>query len=657
MTHRSVRLHAVIKKVDWPFSAADPNGTMAGIRKLPSVLVDRIAAGEVVERPASVVKELVENSIDAGATHVIVETQAGGMQSILIRDNGSGIPFDELPLAVERHATSKIESLDDLEHILSYGFRGEALAAISSVSYLEIRSTHAGADTGGLLRARGGTIEEHRIDAPTEGTGIHVQELFYTTPARRKFLKSERSEDTAIHKELLRLAFAAPELHLEYYRDGKPIFNLPSDNDLRSRIATVYGPDFAARLLYVEERRDALVLTGFIGDDRSYRSQADRQFTTVNRRPVEIRHLPFFVRKAYGELIPEGGKPIFFLNLEVDSTRLDVNVHPTKKEVRLTDEALLHGLIMAACQRALFPDTPLPFLRGKSDDESRYVTDEPGSQGSSPFLSADSSGGFPSSYQPGSPSQADRTAAFREQLREGASPAPLLYPVDELLSAGMSVREERAYPVRPPETTAKRSFVPIRHFGVIFGTYILAEGENEFYLIDQHTAHERINFEKKRRELEARRFQRQILLHPIALDYDAQEAEQILSQQERLLQAGFVLEELGPGQLVLREAPDFLEPGEEKELVEHAIERLSGGEDLVRVYDEYAAMKACKASVKKNDILSPEIISGILRQLGECEQPSRCPHGRPTVLRFTRAELDRLFLRTGFGKQIDASSE
>ncbi|KAB2935370.1 MAG: DNA mismatch repair endonuclease MutL [Leptonema illini] len=631
MTHRSVRLHAVIKKVDWPFSAADPNGTMAGIRKLPSVLVDRIAAGEVVERPASVVKELVENSIDAGATHVIVETQAGGMQSILIRDNGSGIPFDELPLAVERHATSKIESLDDLEHILSYGFRGEALAAISSVSYLEIRSTHAGADTGGLLRARGGTIEEHRIDAPTEGTGIHVQELFYTTPARRKFLKSERSEDTAIHKELLRLAFAAPELHLEYYRDGKPIFNLPSDNDLRSRIATVYGPDFAARLLYVEERRDALVLTGFIGDDRSYRSQADRQFTTVNRRPVDIRHLPFFVRKAYGELIPDGGKPIFFLNLEVDSTRLDVNVHPTKKEVRLTDEALLHGLIMAACQRALFPDTPLPFLRGKSDDESRYVT--------------------------GSPSQTDRTAAFREQLREGASPAPLLYPVDELLSAGMAVREERAYPVRPPETTTKRSFVPIRHFGVIFGTYILAEGENEFYLIDQHTAHERINFEKKRRELEARRFQRQILLHPIALDYDAQEAEQILSQQERLLQAGFVLEELGPGQLVLREAPDFLEPGEEKELVEHAIERLSGGEDLVRVYDEYAAMKACKASVKKNDILSPEIISGILRQLGECEQPSRCPHGRPTVLRFTRAELDRLFLRTGFGKQIDASSE
>ena len=630
---------------------------MAGIRKLPSVLVDRIAAGEVVERPASVVKELVENSIDAGATHVIVETQAGGMQSILIRDNGSGIPFDELPLAVERHATSKIKSLDDLEHILSYGFRGEALAAISSVSYLEIRSTQAGADTGGLLRARGGTIEEHRIDAPTEGTGIHVQELFYTTPARRKFLKSERSEDTAIHKELLRLAFAAPELHLEYYRDGKPIFNLTSDNDLRSRIATVYGPDFAARLLYVEERRDALVLTGFIGDDRSYRIQADRQFTTVNRRPVDIRHLPFFVRKAYGELIPGGGKPIFFLNLEVDSTRLDVNVHPTKKEVRLTDEALIHGLIMAACQRALFPDTPLPFLRGKSNDESRYVTDKPGSEGSSPFLSANSSGGSSSGYHPVPSSQADRTAAFRAQRREGASPAPLLYSVDELLSAGMSVREEQAYPVRSSETTAKRSFVPIRHFGVIFGTYILAEGENEFYLIDQHTAHERINFERKRRELEARRFQRQILLHPIALDYDAQEAEQILSQQERLLQAGFVLEELGPGQLVLREAPDFIEPGEEKELVEHAIERLSGGEDLVRVYDKYAAMKACKASVKKNDILSPEIISDILRQLGECKQPSRCPHGRPTVLRFTRAELDRLFLRTGFGKQIDGSSE
>lgn len=622
---------------------------MAGIRKLPSVLVDRIAAGEVVERPASVVKELVENSIDAGATHVFVETQAGGMQSILIRDNGSGIPFDELPLAVERYATSKIESLDDLEHIHSYGFRGEALAAISSVSYLEIRSTHTGASTGGLLRARGGAIEEHRIDAPTEGTSIHVQELFYTTPARRKFLKSERSEDSAIHKELLRLAFAAPGLHIEYYRDGKLIFNLPSNNNLHSRIATVYGPDFAARLLYVEEKQDSLFLTGFIGDDRSYRSQADRQFTTVNRRPVDIRHLPFFVRKAYGELIPDGGRPIFFLNLEVDSRRLDVNVHPTKKEVRLTDEALLHGLIMAACQRALFPDAPLPFLRGKHN-ESRYLVNG-AEQRASSHLSAMTSDRFPSGYQPGSPSEGDRKAAFRD------SPVPLLHPLDELLSTGMSVREEHTYPVRSSGTTAKRSFVPVRHFGVIFGTYILAEGENEFYLIDQHTAHERINFEKKRRELEARRFQRQILLNPITLDYDAQETEQILLQEERLLQAGFVLEKPGPGQLVLREVPDFLEPGEEKELVEHAIERLSGGDDLVRVYDEYAAMKACKASVKKNDFLSPEIISHILRELGECEQPSRCPHGRPTVLRFTRAELDRLFLRTGFGKRIDASSE
>lgn len=603
-------------------------GPMPAIRKLSSVLVDRIAAGEVIERPASVVKELVENSIDAGANHVIVETQAGGMQSILVRDNGSGIPFDQLPLAVERHATSKIGSIDDLDHILSYGFRGEALAAISSVSYVEIRSTHAGADTGGLLRCRGGTIEEHVIDAPAEGTTILVQELFYSTPARRKFLKSERSEDAAIHKELLRLAFSVPELHLEYYRDGKPILQLPPDKDLIGRIGSVYGNDVASRLLYVEEKRDALTVSGYIGNDRFYRSQPDRQFVMVNRRPVEIRNVPFFVRKAYGELIPDGGKPVFFLHFEVDSTRLDVNVHPAKKEVRLSDEASLHSILMAACHRALFPDTPLPFLRN--------ATEPPAATKQSPASDA----------------------AFRQQLRQGSSPAPLLYPVDELISAGMPVREERSFAVRQeePAEEVKQSFVPLRHFGVIFGTYILAEGEDEFYLIDQHTAHERINFEKKRRELEERRFQRQILLHPIPLDYDEQECEQILSQSDRLLDAGFVLEELGPGKLVLREAPDFLEPGEEKEIVEHAIARLSGGEDLVRVYDEYAAMKACKASVKKNDILSPEVISTVLRQLGQCEQPSRCPHGRPTILRFTRAELDRLFLRTGFGKKMDATA-
>lgn len=620
-----------------------PNRCMPSrIHRLPSVLVDRIAAGEVVDRPASVIKELVENSLDAGADHIIVETTAGGLDSILIIDNGSGISFDQLPLAIERHATSKITDLRDLEQILTYGFRGEALAAIASVSYLELHSSAANSGEGGKIRSRGGQLQGHEPAAPIQGTSVLVQELFYATPARKKFLKSQKAEDIAVHREILRLALARPGVHIEYRRDGKDVLNVPAETDLLSRISRIYGPEFAAQLLPVHEQRDSLTLSGFIGNDRTYRTQTDRQFTTVNHRPVEIRNLSFFVRKSYGELMPEGGRPAFVLNLQVDTERVDVNVHPAKREVRLTDEALLHNLVLTACQRALFPEEPLPFLQSAPTSW----------KGNRPFPSISES---PENTRQGRP-------------QERAS--PLLYPLDEVLGAASTVRDahateihsspqsgeaEAVLPVRDDASfpAAADRFLPRRHYGVIFGTYILAEGDDEFYFIDQHTAHERVNYEKKRRELEERRFTRQLLLHPIALHFDRTEIDSILEVAGSLADAGFVIESLGPEQLVLREAPDFLEPGEEVDVVKRTIQRLSEGEDLVRVYDEYAARKACRASIKKNDRIAPALISEILRDLARCEQPSRCPHGRPTILRLTRSELDQMFLRTGFAKRIE----
>lgn len=619
-----------LKKVESTLQSNTPSliRGMAEIKKLPSILIDRIAAGEVIERPASVVKELVENAIDAGATHIKVETISGGMESMLIQDDGIGISFDQLPLSLERHATSKINDLSDLDHILSYGFRGEALAAISSVSYLQINSTAKDTQSGGIVTARGGKIESHQIEAPTIGTTIQVNELFYSTPARLKFMKSQRSEDNAIHKELQKLAFANPQIHFSYKRDTKLIFDLPKDNDLLSRISAVYGSSFAEHLLFIQEDKGSISVAGFIGDDKSYRTSNDRQFSTVNGRPVEIKNLPFFVKKAYSELIPDGGKPIFFLELTVDSSRVDVNVHPAKREVRLTDESLLHNLILTACQRALFPDQPLPFLRHSNRSFTEPLTIQPS--------------------QPSSTNTSD-----------------LLYPTEQLLAGSGMLAETAAYTISstPKSETNQaplssgfdsKPFLPIRHFGVIFGTYILAEGNDEFYLIDQHTAHERINFEKKKKQLEERKLNRQILLHPIALHYETSEIEHIIDQSAQLVDAGFVVEQIGPNQLVLREAPDFIDPGEETEMVSHAIDRLIHGEDIIRVYDEYAAMKACKASIKKNDIISPAVLSDILKQLSQCQQPSRCPHGRPTILRFTKSEIDRLFFRTGFNKTIDA---
>lgn len=590
------------------------NISQARIRLLPPVLVDRIAAGEVVDGPYSVVKELIENSVDSGARRLHVETVAAGMDRIVVSDNGSGISFDDLPLSLERHATSKIESLEDIESIASFGFRGEALASISSVSHLTVVSTREGSTQGGRIVSRGGRIEQHERVAATEGTTVTVNELFYAVPARRKFARSERIENARIYRELLKVAFAHPDLEFVYLRDGREMLRLRAGEDLRQRVAHVFRAGMEDRMIAVSGTAGPFRLRGYLGDERTHRTNRDGIFTYVNGRCVEIQNLPYLVRKAYGELLPHGAHPYAFLFLELDPRDVDVNVHPAKREVRFRDASALHSLVLRSIFEALRPGEPVEF-----PSSAARVATSPAER-------------MPLSALTPDPSPASRQA-------EEAGPVLFSAPVGE---------PQGPFEIRGDADGRRvsRAFVPIRHFGVVFGTYILAEGEDGFYFIDQHTAHERVNYERVRARLGELRDRRQPLLEPIVVECLPDELTHVVEESARLLEAGFCVEEFGPRAYAIREVPAYLEPGTESEALAHVIQRLADGESVVRVYDDLAAMKACKASIKRNDHVSGPTITEILLQLAACEDPSRCPHGRPTLIRLSRSELDRMFHRT-----------
>lgn len=585
------------------------------IKRLPSVLVDRIAAGEVIEAPHSVIKELCENALDAGATRVEIETSGGGVDLLRVADNGTGIDPEDLPAAIERHATSKIGTLADLDSILSFGFRGEALASIASVSHLEIRTRRKGHDLAMRLRTRGGENAQIEPDSWPSGTQIIVGELFYSTPARRKFMRTERAENIRNQQTIIRLALSRPDVEFLYLRDGKEHFHFRSRGSLAERIHDIFGFDSNRLLVPVEGARAGLRLHGFVSAPELRRGSRDWQYQFVNGRAVEIRHLSFMVRKAYGEMLPAGMHPASFLFFEIDPLRVDVNVHPAKREVRLLDESQFFPLIQETLEAALSANAPLRV------QQSRFST--------------------PSVYR----HDLDRVDAQTGELLLDTPPMPAQeHPIFASQPPGSDSPTVTA--ASQPALGGHAAFRPLRHFGIIGGVYILAEDAEGLCLIDQHTAHERINYERIRRLLAARRGARQILLHPALVSCLPEELETILAHRGQLDEAGFVIDAAGPRTLALREIPDYIPADESADVFARMITRIVAGEKELALYDEYAAMKACKASIKRNDYVAGETLSEILRQLAECEDPTRCPHGRPTMMRISMSELDAMFQRS-----------
>lgn len=577
------------------------------ICKLPSHLVNQIAAGEVVERPASVVKELVENCLDAGARSVHVDVLEGGRKLIRVVDDGAGIPQGELPLALSRHATSKISSLDDLEAVVSLGFRGEALPSIASVSRLTLTSRTSAQDRAWSIEVADGAIADARPAPHPVGTTVEVYDLFHAVPARRKFLRTERTEFSHIDRVLRRLALARPNVAFAWTHNGRAAMSLPPAEDRdgeRARIAKLCGAEFARQSLYVERNADGLALAGWLALPTYNRAQADQQFWFVNGRSVSDRTLSHAARHAYRDVLFHGRHPAYVLSLTMDPAEVDANAHPAKHEVRFRDGRRVHGLVSQTIETALKDTRP-----GGHEEASIEPAVQSFTPVAQPQMSFHHSGQKP-------------VAAVHEALAGYQALAEV--PKDEdAPPLGYAIAQLR-------------------------GIYVLAENADGLIVVDMHAAHERIVYEKLKADYEERHVVRQPLLVPIVLDVAEREAELVEQQAELLERVGLVLDRSGPTAVAIREIPALLKQAEAEGLVRDVLADLATDDNAARVEqvcNDILATMACHNAVRANRILTLPEMNALLREMEHTEHADQCNHGRPTWTTIRLADLDRLFLR------------
>ena len=600
---------------------------MAPIRRLPQHLVNRIAAGEVVERPAAAVKELIENALDAGARRLLVEIAGGGAALIAVTDDGQGMAPAELALAVERHATSKLPD-DDLVRIRTLGFRGEALAALAGVSRLLITSRPPGQDNAFALAAEGGTSAAPSPAAGAFGTRVEVRDLFFATPARLKFLKSERAETQAAREMVERLAMACPEVALTLVVDGRRVLRLePGDGDpearLAARLGEIMGQAFAANALTVRAEREGLGLLGFAGLPTASHRTARFQHLFVNRRPVQDRLLKSALRAAYGDLLFHDRQPMAVLFLELAPERVDVNVHPTKAEVRFREPGLVRGLVIGALRQALLA------AGGRTATtlgEAALGTFRPA--GGLPWARAGANGGHPG------PGLAEAAARFQ---------APV---TDQRFDLGPPSGRDEGAGRLPDEALEQHPLGAAR--AQLHDAYILAETANGLILVDQHAAHERLVYERMKAELAASGVARQGLLLPEVVELEEAAVEQLDARRAELAALGLVFERFGDGAVLVRELPALLGTPDVGRLVRDLADDLATIDQQVSLHaalHRVCATLACHGSVRAGRRLSLAEMNALLRQMETTPHSGQCNHGRPTYVSLSRAEIERLFGR------------
>ncbi|WP_329890496.1 DNA mismatch repair endonuclease MutL [Stenotrophomonas muris] len=624
------------------------------IRPLPEILINQIAAGEVVERPASVVKELVENAIDAGANRVDIDLEEGGVRLIRIRDNGSGIAAEQLPLAVSRHATSKIADLDDLESVATLGFRGEALPSIASVSRFTLASRRAHDEHGSALQIEGGKIGEVTPRAHAPGTTVEVRELFYNVPARRKFLRAERTELGHIEEWLRSLALARPDVELRVSHNGKASRRYkPGDLYSDTRLAETLGEDFANQAVRVDHSGAGLRLHGWIAQPHYSRASADQQYLYVNGRSVRDRSVAHAVKMAYGDVLYHGRQPAYVLFLELDPTRVDVNVHPAKHEVRFRDSRLVHDFVYRTLKDAL-ADT----RAGMSAQEIGAGAAQPVDATAMPMASSAGASGFGLVRGPapgaGSGGGGGGFSGWRPQQPLGlqVADAPAAYAA--LYAAPAGAERGAALPPMPtenglPVTSADAGVPPLGYaIAQLHGIYILAENAEGLIVVDMHAAHERIGYERLKNAHDGIGLQSQPLLVPITLAVGEREADTAESEAETLAVLGFEVTRAGPGSLHVRSIPALLAHAEPEGLLRDVLTDLREHGQSRRVAsarDELLSTMACHGAVRANRRLTLPEMNALLRDMEITERSGQCNHGRPTWARFSLAEIDRWFLR------------
>jgi len=573
------------------------------IRILEPELISQIAAGEVIERPASVIKELVENSLDAGARRIDIEIEKGGVALCRVRDDGGGIDAEDLPLALARHATSKISALDDLEHVVSFGFRGEALPSIASVSRLELISRTSDGTPGWKVATGNGTDAIAPAPHP-RGTTVEVRDLFFNVPARRKFLRSEATEMQHIARHVERLALSRFDVAIQLTHNQRRVFSLPAAADRAAReqrIAEVCGGEFLDSALYIENVSAGLKLSGWIAQPTFARAQPDLQFWFINGRPVRDRLLVSAARLGYRDVLFHGRHPAYVLYLELDPARVDVNAHPAKQEVRFRDARSVHDFVHRTLAGVL--------------GETR-----------------------PQSQAPGPIAAVERLIAQRQ--------------------IGLTLREDPAAPyvAAPPaeDTPRASSALSSEEFplgfalGQLHGIYILAQAADGLIVVDMHAAHERVMYEKLKRLAAGDGAHPQLLLVPVVVRVSAAEAERAEENRVQFARLGFEIDRLDVQQLAVRQVPAILARSDVAALIRDVLAELGESGESLHIQDrgnELLASLACRTAMRAHRAMTQAEMNALLREMEQTERADQCNHGRPTWLRLSVGDLDRLFLR------------
>jgi DNA mismatch repair protein MutL len=604
---------------------------MSRIHPLPPQLVNQIAAGEVVERPASVIKELVENSLDANSTRIDVDIEQGGSRLLRVRDNGVGIHHDDLPLALSRHATSKIANLEELERVASMGFRGEALPSISSVSRLVLSSRTESADSGWQLCADGTEVMQDPVPvAHPVGTTIEVRDLFYNTPARRKFMRTEKTEFSHIETQVKRLAMSRFDVAFNLQHNRREVLALPvadSRVERERRLAELLGPAFLEQALWIEHEKLGLKLCGWVARPAFSRSQADMQYFYVNGRMVRDKLVTHAIRQAFHDVLFHGRHPAYVLYMELDPVLVDVNVHPTKHEVRFRDSRLVHDFLFRTLHHSLAGTRPGG--EGRVDTQTGEILPaEPGSAATEVLSQAVAPADQQSYQQP-----------FRFQVSE---PRQSAYAAAHMLQDPLVAEAH--------QTNQSPGSVPPMGFALsqLKGIYILAENEQGLVLVDMHAAHERVTYERFKQALEESRIPSQPLLVPVSVSVSRREAELAQEQAEIFLQLGMEVGRLGSESLVIRSIPILLQGTDAEKLLRDVLADMVVYGTSTRIRDEMDAVlatMACHGSVRANRKMTIAEMNGLLRDMERTERSDQCNHGRPTWVQLGLGELDRLFLR------------
>ena len=626
---------------------------MKRIEVLSPRLANQIAAGEVVERPANVVKELVENSLDAGATRIEVDVEQGGVKLIRIRDNGFGIEKGDLPLSLSRHATSKIKDLDDLESVQSLGFRGEALASIASVSRLVLSSHEQESEEAWQVQAEGRDMAtEVKPCAHPVGTTIEIRALFFNTPARRNFLRTEKTEFNHLEEVVKRMALSRYDVSFQLRHNQKVIHSLrpcTSEFDKEKRVASLLSAQFMKEAVSIEMEGAGLRLWGWVGLPTFSRSQADMQYFFVNGRIVRDKLVAHAIRQAYQDVLYHGRHSAFVLYLELDAALVDVNVHPTKHEVRFRDGRLVHDFLFRSLHKALGevrPEAPEPDTQLHSQPQvSGIAAGEFSGQNNIQLQQAQATGNpWQNNYAPQTvqPGQVQEQMNSYGQLHQGG-------PVNEGSPFSQPLPNNSVMPTMDVNGAGDKVIPPLGYaIAQLHGVFILSQSEHGLIVVDMHAAHERITYERLKVAYDEQGIASQPLLVPETIHVSQEQADIAEQQEQELSKLGFQLERLGPESLVIRQMPVLLRSANSEALVVKVLEdyrQHGGSRHMTEFRNEVLSSMACHGSVRANRQLTIAEMNALLRDMEITERSGQCNHGRPTWTQLSMKELDKLFMR------------